>query len=218
MKNQVPPGMRAFTLIELLVVIGIVGILAVVASYAAKSTMERSNSLRCLSSMRDVGVAMHLFIGENGGRLPGTSHRRAGDGSSLSWTHTLTAYLSDSFISRCPTSQSTLPVTYGWNDWLAEPSSATNAGEGVSYLNCSTPAHTFVIAEVSNPMRTDHFHFRDVRNRVTFNTFKSSVQVDLHGTGSNFLFVDGHVESLSSDEVRARLSPANTTFIKPYLP
>ncbi len=206
--------LTAFSLIELLVVVGIISILAVLGSFAARSAGERSNALRCLNSMRDVGVAMHLYIGENGGRLPGTSHRRAEDGGSLTWTNTLAAYLSDDFIGRCPTSESTLTVTYGWNDALEDPISM----DGISYLKCTTPAETFVIAEVTRSMRSDHFHFRDTRGRVTFNTFKSSAHVDLHEGGANFLFADGHVKNLSTDEVRVRLNATDTLFIKPFLP
>lgn len=201
---------KAFTLVELLVVLGILGILSVAGAFAAKVGTERANAIRCLSSMRDVGTAMQLYIGEHNGRMPDTSHSRDEDGGSLSWTKTLAEYLSGDFISRCPASQSPSPVTYGWNDLLTE----TN-GDGIPVTSISKPGTTLVLAEVADSYPSEHFHFSSARTKVTFNQFKTSVAVEIHGKGANYLFADGHAENLSSTEIRNRLNAANSTFLKP---
>jgi prepilin-type N-terminal cleavage/methylation domain-containing protein/prepilin-type processing-associated H-X9-DG protein len=204
------PKPAAFTLVELMVVLAILGILSVAGAFAAKVGTERANAIRCLGSMRDVGKAMQLYIGEHNGRMPDTSHSRSDDGSSLSWTKTLAAYLSGDFISRCPSSKSPSPVTYGWNDLLTD----TN-GVGIPVMKISRPSTTLVLAEVAESYPSEHFHFAGARTRVTFNQFKSSVAVETHGKGANYLFADGHAENLTPTEIRNRLNAVNSTFLKP---
>ncbi len=200
----------AFTLVELMVVLAILGILSVAGAVAAKVGTERANAIRCLSSMRDVGTAMQLYIGENNGRMPDTSHSRDEDGNSLSWTKTLASYLTGDFLSRCPASKSPSAVTYGWNDLLTDVN-----GIGISITQIRKPSTTLVLAEVADSYPSEHFHFSSARTRVTFNQFKASVAVEIHAHGANYLFADGHAENLSSSDIRNRLNAANTTFLKP---
>ncbi len=201
---------HAFTLVEMMVVLGILGILSVAGAVAAKVGTDRANAIRCLSSMRDAGMAMQLYIGEHNGRMPDTSHSRDDDGNSLSWTKTLASYLSGDFISRCPASKSPSEVTYGWNDLLTDVN-----GIGIPVTKISKPGTTLVLAEVADSYPSEHFHFSSARTRVTFNQFKTSVAVEIHGNGANYLFADGHAENLSSSEVRNRLNAINTTFLIP---
>ncbi len=60
----------AFTLIELLVVVAIIGILAALILPAVNGMIKKSNASKGLSNMKQIGVAMTLFSGENNGKLP----------------------------------------------------------------------------------------------------------------------------------------------------
>ncbi len=200
-------------MIELLVVVAIVAVLAVLASTAIASMVERTESVECLSNLRQVGAAVGLYIGEENGRLPSSSHHRADDGSSLSWTNTLANYLGTNFIGRCP-GQSKHParVTYGWNDLLTDSS-----GVGIPVALCRQPASTMLVGELATNQTSEHFHFRGLlRNgRLTFNQFRSQVNVAVHGQSANYLFVDGHVESLPSSEIQRRITVVNSPLINP---
>lgn len=205
------PGIRAFTIVELLAVFAISATLLALGITAAYGAMGKANSTRCLSSLRQVGTAIQLFSSDNSGRLPNTSHARAADGSSLSWTNTLSAYLSTNFVGRCPANKaSQLPVTYAWNDLLVDSS-----GVGIPITRCRTPSATMAVGETSDTYTSEHFHFASARTRITFNQFKNDVAVDRHSSFSQYLFVDGHAEALSPNEIRSRLTTPNTSLIQP---
>ena len=207
-----PSGAAGFTLVELLVVIAIIGILAALGLSVASAAMKKGQTTKCLASLRQIGSAIRLYVGENDGRLPDTGHVRAEDGTSLSWINTLSRYLGPNFIGRCPanTASAWAAVTYGWNDLLVETD-----GSGIPVTRCETPASTLAVAESADTYTSDHFHFAGSRSRITLNQFKSFVGVERHPRGANYLFVDGHVETLAPTEVKSRLDATDTKFIIP---
>lgn len=64
------PRRRAFTLIELLTVIAIIGILAAILIPVIGRARESAKGARCISNLRQVGVALHAYADENRGFLP----------------------------------------------------------------------------------------------------------------------------------------------------
>jgi len=203
MKNTAP----AFTLIELLVVIAIVAVLASLAYAGAGAMIGKGHSTKCLSNMRQIGAAMQMFVGDNDGRLPGTSH-------GVSWTNSLSAYLGTNFIGKCPAvPEHRARVTYGWNDSLAD-----SKGQGIKAAVCRAPSLTMASAELATNQSSEHFHFAGGRGgagRVTPNQFKAAVNVEVHNGSANYLFVDGHAENLAWTEVQRRLRQPGTTFLVP---
>ena len=203
MKNTAP----AFTLIELLVVIAIIAVLATLGYAAADSMIGKGHATKCLSNMRQIGAAMQMFVGDNDGRLPGTSH-------GVSWTNSLGAYLGTNFIGKCPAvPEHRARVSYGWNDSLAD-----SRGQGIKAAVCRTPSLTMASAELATNQSSEHFHFAGGRGgagRVTPNQFKAAVNVEVHNGSANYLFVDGHAESLAWTEVQRRLRQPGTTFLVP---
>lgn len=60
----------AFSLIELLVVIGIIGILASLLMPAFSRAKGKANDTKCISNLRQIGIALSIYADENQGRLP----------------------------------------------------------------------------------------------------------------------------------------------------
>jgi prepilin-type N-terminal cleavage/methylation domain-containing protein/prepilin-type processing-associated H-X9-DG protein len=69
---QRPP--KAFTLIELLVAIGIIGVLMSILLPALNKARAAANSVKCLSNLHGIGVAMQIYTAQYHGFLPGSGY------------------------------------------------------------------------------------------------------------------------------------------------
>jgi len=201
---------RAFTLIELLAVITIVGVLTTLGLAATRGVTEKSRCNRCLHDLRQVGTAIQLYVGENQGRFPDTSHQVG-----RSWTNTLAVYLRTNFIGRCPSVRQhrSTNLTYAWNDILADAN-----GLGIMAASFRRPSATMVVGELATNQTGEHFHFAGIRggpSRISANQFRGFVNVECHGTSANYLFADGHVENLAWSQVQTRLAEPESAFLVP---
>jgi prepilin-type N-terminal cleavage/methylation domain-containing protein/prepilin-type processing-associated H-X9-DG protein len=84
---------KGFSLVELLVVIGIIALLVGILLPTLRKARESAQVAACLSNLRQIGMAFHMYANENDGWLPSPGYNRdfrlAPGALALSWPERL---------------------------------------------------------------------------------------------------------------------------------
>jgi len=122
----------AFTLLELLVVIGVMAILAALAIPAYQHSVQSAQAAACLSNLRQLGVALNLYLGEHNQTMPVLMAGRTSINQEVPVIdNTLNAYAPGPGVFACPSDTGNFAVntgtSYYWNNVLN--------GQAVANLN-----------------------------------------------------------------------------------
>jgi prepilin-type N-terminal cleavage/methylation domain-containing protein/prepilin-type processing-associated H-X9-DG protein len=198
---------RAMTLIELLVVLAIIGMLIALLLPAVQSVRAASRSTKCKNNLRQLGLAIHMYANIHDGYIPDSCH----DGDiPFSWVNTLAPFQENvDSIRICPDDpsgearlaiRSTSYVLNGYVVINDRPDSVRSLWR----LQSTTRTLIAMEGSVTRPVEFEYEHVesygwfnkRDFAAGLTFRNVCNEVQVDQHSQGANYLFGDGHVETI----------------------
>ena len=202
---------RAFTLIELLVVIAIIAILAGMLLPALSRAKQRAWGTACLSHVKQIGLASHMYADDNADALPRSAHQGA------SWVASLQPYCAGTNLWRCPRDpQLTRRYSFALNDYLLPPAIANDADYSKT-TKVPAPANTFWLGECDDKyINNDHFHFSPANDGdYTPITFAGQIATARHLAAANYLFVDGHAQLLKWSLVQTELTRSDSRFVNP---
>jgi len=208
------------TLVELLVVIAIIGLLAAILLPVLISTRESARAAKCTSNLKQLYVAFELYASDWNGVLPCPGGL---EGDRSYWAQEcgggVDAYLKNQdeggrSIFCCPSYTGVYaspwsPRTYGMNSFLRSPPddrfpNCLKRQCGIRKSNILEPSRTILLYEGMPESRTnthgEGYVFRCgdwtlVRGYADLKHYQRSDK-PWHRGRNNYLFCDGHVESL----------------------
>jgi len=222
---------HAFTLIELLVVVAIIALLAAFAVPAVLKALAAGKRTACASNMRQIGIAMVAYTNDQDGEFPGSSHSDPNE----SWIYTLAPYLGNMDEVRiCPADpraaerRAVKSTSYVLNEYLCVAQMDPFGGVTESYTNIArlhAPSRTIAAFVGADNMGTgqsnDHTHSRGwggwsaVVGDISPDRHRSGPVAKDHSRGaSNYLYADGHVETIQARAFKALIDSG----VNPSLP
>ncbi len=222
-RPSIPRLPSAFTLLELLVVMTVVITLTLLGLTAATRVKESARMVTCASNMRNIGAAMQVYAAENHGRYPDTTHTEA---AQEAWIYQLEEYLGNFDEMRlCPADpnrdsrRDNKASSYILNSLVfVPPLDAFGEPTGEAYnnlLRLPEPSRTILLFIASDRAGLypgdDHTHseqwlsWGQVIRDIAPDRHKRRESTNSTKGVSNYLYADGHVESLSADEIKTRI-------------
>lgn len=204
---------KALTLVELLVVIAIIGTLVALLLPAVQSARASARSTACKNQLRQIGIATQQFCNLHDGNLPEWWHAGKVKGE-RSWIYTLAPYLeSVDAIRICPEDQLAderllnRATSYVINNYLTtiDPDAVRNLRQ------IGATSRTIETMEISDRLpakpENEHTHSTDwfapinVLDGVVLEEIRREVQIDRHLQSAHYLYLDGHVETISDEQI-----------------
>lgn len=208
------PRQRAFSIIEVLTVITIVGILASILIPVMGSMRSSARTTQCTGNLRQLGAAFALYMEENNHYLPAVGNSLTTD--PLYWPVALHKYTGAPFpMDGGQPHEETMNPVFSCPDWEFVRENETFPNIGYAYAtsfegggpvwarkaplsSLRDASRTILVAEHSHY----YFHSKAADGGALLQE-TSGKGVLRHQTQSNYLFADGHVESLAPEQARA---------------
>lgn len=210
---------KGFTLIELLVVIAIIALLASMLLPALVNAREMGRRIKCVSNLRQIGLAMQMYIDDNDGYYPPGKQEDivdpydgvkksmnalpVGVNPPLASAYTgtlLRPYIKNLRVFLCPSHEGSRGgwASYGYNAGYLGGHSVGGGGTVAAdpptkESRITKPSGTVAVVESTAADIQPPSHTKGGYTWLTYSHW-------YHTNGMNVLFCDGHVEYFKDDD------------------
>jgi prepilin-type N-terminal cleavage/methylation domain-containing protein/prepilin-type processing-associated H-X9-DG protein len=190
--------LRSFTLIELLVVISIISILASLLLPVLGRAKESGRATACLSNLRQIGIALQLYVDDNNNKLPFMSDIYPGVTNKFPGPDTvLSNALGNLNVLRCPSDRWPVDKTLAYPQ--RAPSFFQQTGSSFAwndFLNGQNADRFDVLGLRFDPHQMPLFWDKEKFHRARGES-----------KGKNYLYADGHIKNLLAVDGSLKSSP-----------
>ena len=209
------PRSRGFTLVELLVVVAVLAVVAGLATPTLRSALRRATAIRCAAKLNALGAATLLYTQDHDGQLPRSFHS-AGAHGQPGWAVSIAPYLgiADSQIQsnwpgvfnanfRSPVDSAIDPFVYSYglnvhfeldpdgDDYQGSPATWRRLGQSPA------PGSTILMGQTRPVRFGDHLMCHQWSG---LQAAKNALNHAIHTGKANYLFLDGHLETLRVED------------------
>jgi prepilin-type processing-associated H-X9-DG protein/prepilin-type N-terminal cleavage/methylation domain-containing protein len=208
-------NISGFTLVELLVTVALIAVLTGVSVSSMRSTLRQANTVKCAATLKSLGTATVLYTQENQDQLPRSFHS-AGAYRQPGWAASIAPFLSlpasqietdwaGVFNSRfrSPADPATDPFIYSFGlnvHFELDPDGDDYQGSPSTWrrlFQTPTPSATILMGQTRPVKYGDHLMCHQWSGSQAA---KNALNHAIHNGRANYLFLDGHVETLRAED------------------